>query len=509
MVIKVLARFICVTCCKYNRNRLNIKIYISALVVCLALGLVKFCESVCLLVLSCYLYLGYKPIIRYIYIMIKILPSVSEHTRQLVKLALPVVMALLLQITYNTVDLYWVGRISSDAVAAVGSAGFFMSLGISICSIVSMGAMVKISQAVGAKDYLMQRRYAAAAIILALIIGGSYVFSLILFPDKLISIFDIPNENVNSMAASYLRILGFGAILSYLNITLTAILNAHGKTKLSFKAVLYGNIVNIILDPIFIILLDMGVEGAAWATVTAWSSSFIYYYTIIYRKRLVAIEFEGLSRRVYSMILRVGSASAAQRILFTVIAIAIGKVTASFGADAIAAQKVGLQIESLTFMVVGGMQQAISIMVGQKYGAAKYDDIRHMYRSALKVALSVAAVSTTLFMLLPTQLVSIFVDDPATIETGRYYLIVVGISQIFMAAEMITGGAFNGLGLTHYSATISIIFTSMRIPLAIALSATSLGVVGIWWSISITSIIKGIVSVIIYRMKAKKLVNKV
>lgn len=442
--------------------------------------------------------------------MFKIDFSHNSYTKQLITLALPVVMSLLLQVTYSVIDLYWVGRLGSDAVAAVGSAGFFVNLGIGICSIVSIGAMVKVAHAVGAKDCLMQNRYAAAAVVLGLLLGGFYVATLLGFSDLLISIFDIENDNVNHLASSYLRIIALGALFSYINLILTAILNAHGQTKLSFRAVLYGNLINLILDPIFILLLDWGVEGAAAATVISWIGSFIYFYTIIYRKRLIHIEFKGLNRSIYAMLIKVGSAGAAQRILFTLIAIAIGRIIASFGSEAIAAQKVGLQIESLSFMIIGGLQQALSIVVGQRYGAGEFVQIDHLYRSALKLSGIVAVSTTTLFLALPDQLISIFVDDSATVTSGRYYLIIIGVSQMFMALEMVTGGLFNGLGKTYYSAAISIIFTSLRIPLAIFLSSTSLGIIGVWCSISATSVVKGIVSSLIYRFRVKQLLqNKI
>ena len=435
------------------------------------------------------------------------LTSANSYTKQLVKLALPVIMSLLLQMTYNLIDLYWVGHISSDAVAAVGSAVFFVHLGVAICSIVSIGTMIKISQAVGAKDVSMQKKYAAASMILGVAIGVIYIGVLFAFSEQLISFLKIEDEWVNEMAVLYLKIIAIGTLISYINIIFTAILNAHGKTKLSFRAVLYGNIINMILDPIFIFVFDWGVAGVAWATIISWLVSFIYFYSIIYKRKLVDFQFKGLKLDTYKSLLKVGSAGAAQRILFTLIAIIIGKIVASFGSDAIAAQKIGLQIESLTFMVVAGIQQSLSIMVGQAYGGGRIIDIKHLYLSALKIGGVVAIITTTLFIIFPDQLISIFVDNPQTVEIGKYYIMIVGISQLFMALEMITGGAFNGQGLTHYSASISITFTILRIPLAIYLSSTSLGIYGVWWSISISSIIKGIVSAIIYKIRYQKLLK--
>lgn len=441
--------------------------------------------------------------------MYKIITSPNNHTKQLIKLALPVILSLLLQMAYNMIDLFWVGRISSDAVAAVGSAVFFVHLGVALCSIVSIGALIKIAQAVGAKDSEMQNKYAAASMILGLGIGVAYVIILLLFSNQLIAFLKIEDIWVNEMAVLYLRIIALGLLISYFNIIFTAILNAHGKTKLSFKAVLCGNIINLILDPIFIFVFDWGIAGAAWATIVAWSVSFLYFYGIIYRQKLIAFDFKKIKLKTYTALLRVGSASATQRILFTLIAIILGKIVASFGSDAIAAQKIGLQVESLTFMIIAGIQESLAIMVGHAHGSKRILDIRHLYYSALKIGGVIAICTTILFLSFPSQLIGIFVDNPETIEIGKYYILIVGFSQIFMALEMITGGAFNGQGLTHYSATISIIFTTLRIPLAVYLSSTSLGIYGVWLSISITSVIKGLISSVTYRIKSKKLLKAI
>ncbi len=440
--------------------------------------------------------------------MLKLLQKSDTKTQELVKLALPIVMSLFLQLTYNIIDLYWVGRINSEAVAAIGSSVFFIHLGYSIFSIVAIGASVKIAQAVGAKDHVLKQSYVSASLILAILIGGLCIAGLFLFPNQCIALLDIESVAVNEMAVNYLKIIAFGMFFAFANNLYTSILNAHSLTKLSFMSVLIGNIANIILDPIFIFVLDMGVEGAAWATNVSLVLSFVYFQIIVNKRKLIDFKLEKYQQKTYASLVGVGSAGAIRHILFTLIAIAIGNIIASFGSEAIAAQKIGLQIEGLTFMLVIGISQGLGIMVGHAYGAKKYTDIKHLYLIALKIGALIAVPFTLLFLLLPHQLISLFVTDTATVEIGASYLIIVGISQVFMMMEIIAGGAFNGQGLTHYTAAISIVFTSLRIPLAIFLCTTSLGVAGIWWSISITSIIKGVVAVVLFNYKYKQLVAK-
>jgi putative MATE family efflux protein len=407
---------------------------------------------------------------------------------------------------YNVIDLFWVGHIGTDAVAAVGTATFFINLGWAIASIVTIGASIKISQAVGAQDKELSKRYASAALVAATVIGLLYTALLLLFPTQLIAFFEIPSAWANEQAVSYLRISALGVILSFLNLIFTAILNAHGKTKLSLKAVLYGNIINILLDPLFIIILDGGVAGAAWATVGSRMASLLYFYLIIYKGKLIEISFKEMLGRDFKQLLKVGVPSATQRILFTLIAIIMGRIVAEWGTEGIAAQKVGLQIEAISFMIIGGMQQAVSIIVGQSYGARKYERIQILYLSALKIVGCVGVITTILFLTIPALLVGLFVSDPTTVEIGKSYLQIVGLSQLFMCLEMVTGGVYNGQGLTKYSASISVVFTMLRIPLALYLANyTPLGITGVWWSIALTSMIKGVVSATLYRRRTKQL----
>lgn len=425
---------------------------------------------------------------------------------QLLKLSGPIILSSLLQIAYNFVDMLWVGHLGSGAVAAVGTAGFFINLGWAIASIVTVGAMVKISHSVGEQSEQSENVYVASSLIGVTAIG--FIFSIVvaIFPATLIGFFQITDSSVNLMGESYLRISSLSIVITFLNLVLTAILNAKGKTKLAFMSMLYGNILNFILNPIFILLLDMGVDGAAWSTVIAKTGSLLYFVYIIIKHSHIKFHVIHFSLSHLQEVVRLGLPVAMQRILFTIIGIIIGRIITGWGTEAIAAQKLGLQVESLSFMVLGGFSQAVSIMTGHSFGAKEYLRIQKIYRAGVFLGLSLGVFTTLLFISCPSLLISIFVNDPATISIGRSYLIIVGLSQVFMCLEMITAGAYSGQGITSYPAIVSIIFTTLRIPLAIYLGyETSLGINGVWLSISITSLIKGILLTLLYRRRTARL----
>lgn len=314
------------------------------------------------------------------------------------------------------------------------------------------------------------------------------------FPEKFIHFFQMKDPEVNEMAISYLVISTFGVIISYVNLLFISIFNAHSKTKISFKASLIGTAINIVLDPLLIFGLSLGVEGAAYATIIGRSCSLVYFFFIY--KKTAGINFRGFfpSTQKLKTLFKVGTPAAIQRISFSIIYIFLARIIADWGPNAIAVQKIGVQIESFTFMIVGGFMQAVTIMVGQSYGAKNLTEVPNIYRAGWRMSFAVGAVTTLVFLLIPETLFSIFVPEQESILMGKEYLMILAVSQLFMCLEMISAGVFNGLGKTKIPATVSVIFTSLRLPGAYFLGFyTFLSLNGVWWSITGSSILKGIV----------------
>ena len=163
----------------------------------------------------------------------------------------------------------------------------------------------------------------------------------------------------------------------------------------------------------------------------------------------------------------------------------------------IAAQKVGSQIESISWLTAGGFATAVATYVGQNYGAGKKERIGKGVGITMIMALCVGLFSTILLIFGREPLMKVFVSEIETIQVGMQYLLILGYSQLFMCVEITITGAFNGIGRTYLPNVTTILLTGARIPLAIIL-CKSFGLNGVWWSISITSILKGIVLAGIY-----------
>lgn len=425
----------------------------------------------------------------------------------LVTLALPIMGSSLLQFTYNLVDMLWVGGLGSNAVASIGSSSFFIGLGYSINAFVVIGTGIKVAHSIGRKDNKAVDEYISSGVILNAIVGGIYSLILIFLGKHFIGFLNIRNPIVEREAYIYLAINGPILFFSFFNTLFIRIFNSFGINKSALNISAIGVIINLILDPIMIYVLKFGVTGAALGTLVANAVMFILFI----KKSLNLYNFDfksGLNYINLKEITILGLPMSLQRVLFTVVNILLARIVGSFGSDAIAAQKIGLQIESVVYMVVGGLNGAIAGFVGQNFGAKKYHRINKGYNTAIGIGIIYALFVSLIFIFSPEVLVKLFIRDSETIIIASDYVRIIGYSQIFATIEMISNGVFTGFGVPKIPAFISIIFTILRIPLALILTKFY-GVNGIWLGISISSILKGIVSYLIYKLKIWKVYKNV
>ena len=424
----------------------------------------------------------------------------------LLALALPIMGSSLLQFTYNLVDMLWVGHLGSDAVASIGSSSFFTSLGYAINALIMIGTGIKVSHCVGKEDTEGIKEYIHAGMILSAVIGLGYAVILIGLGQSFINFLQLNNDQVASDAYLYLVWSAPMLFFAFFNNLFSRIFASLGNTKSALKISAVGIVVNMILDPILIYIVKWGVVGAAVGTLIANIIMFIMYLGV--GRGVLAFRFKKKVDLIkMKEIAQLGAPIAVQRVLFTFINIMLAKMIATFGSDAVAAQKIGLQIESVTYMVTGGLNGAVASFIGQNYGAKKYDRLQKGYRTALSIGIIYAALSTLIFWSFPEQLAELFVKEEATIAIVAGYLHIIAYSQIFNAMEMVSNGFLTGIGRPKIPSYVSVIFTALRLPLAYV-CIHYLGVEGIWWSITLSTILKGSVLVGIYLFKInRKLIN--
>ena len=421
-------------------------------------------------------------------------------TKGLVKLAIPIMATSFLQMAYNLIDMIWIGKIGSQSVAAVGTAGFFMWLGMAFVIMPKIGAEVMVSQATGRGDHLGAKKNARSALQLVLAFGIFYSAILIIFNKYLMGFFNIEDALVVSLGRGYLQVIGIGIVFAFLNPVFTAIYNGYGNSSTPFKINAIGLIINIVLDPILIFGFNLGVIGAAVATITGQITVAIIFFSKLKFGDDIFSEFNLFKsidlQRIKEMI-KLGIPVSLRSGLFTLIAMVVARVIATWGPVPIAVQRIGTQIESLSWMTSEGFATATSAFVGQNYGAKNNERVKKTYFRAIGVMTVIGLFVTFLLLLFPKEIFSIFIQEPEALAEGITYLKILSISQVFMCVEITSSGAFNGLSKTGYPAAISIGFNLLRIPGAIILSSAALlGLSGIWWTISLTSVMKGIAAVL-------------
>lgn len=437
-------------------------------------------------------------------------------TGKLVKLAIPIMATSFVQVAYNMMDMIWLGRVGTNAVAASGTAGFFIWFASALFMISKIGAEVGVAQSYGREDMESARKFVSNTLKLDTFIALTYSLILIIFRHQIIGFFNLGDMKVINMATDYLLIISFGFIFFFLNPVFSGIFNGTGDSSIPFKVNSIGLATNMILDPLMIMGIgpfpEMGVKGAALATIIAqFTVTVVFVYTSRQKNRIfkdLNIFKKPFDKEYVKTIFKLGLPAAVQQGIFSSIGMLLARIIAQWGPTAIAVQKVGTQIESISWMSAAGFSTAISAFMGQNYGAEKWDRIKKGYRKGLQIVSCIGVFATILLIFGADPLFRFFIpDDPEALEIGVRYLRILGVSQILMTFEIASRGAFNGLGRTIPPSLVGIIFNALRIPLALILSSTSMGLDGVWWTITISSMLKGIVLTIWYIIILTKIPN--
>lgn len=416
------------------------------------------------------------------------------------RLAFPIMGTSLIQMAYNMVDMIWIGRVSSNAVAAVGAAGMYMWLANGITTIPRIGGQVTVGQSLGAMDKDAAIDYVRASLRMGTLLGIIYGIICVLFAGPLIGFFKLNSPEVINDAEIYLVITCGAIVFSFLNQVFTGILTAMGNTMAAFRATTIGLIINLVLDPVLIFgfgpIPRMGVTGAALATVFAQIIVFALYIATVWSEPVI-FQHIHLTQRAEKQhvrdIVRIGFPSAVQDALFSGISMVIARLIAGWGDAAVAVQKVGSQIESISWMAAGGFSTAVNAFVAQNYGAGKRDRIKKGYKTAMGIMALWGIFTSFILIAFPEFFFRIFITEKDVLPMGVDYLRIIGISEFFMCMEITTAGAFQGFGKTVPPSVTGIVFNTLRIPGAMLLSSTVLGLNGVWWTLSLSCVLKGLV----------------
>ena len=414
--------------------------------------------------------------------------------------ALPAVASMLLMTIFSTADAFWVGRhIGPDGLAAVSTSLFWIWLLISCAELVSVGLTAVASRRHG------ELRHAAAAnavgngVILALVLGTAATILGHLALGWIFSVMETP-AHVTTLGRIYLGTYLLGAPPYFGFFAVDAAFRASGNTRTPFLLLLASVVAALILDPVLILGLwhapQMGIAGAAVATVFTRSVAFIFGIALLLRRKM--IHFAPVSAATMRAIARVGLPTAATGIFFSLTYVLLTRTTTLFGTPAIAALGVGHRVESWTFTIGVGFGAATAAIVGQSLGAGEMDRATRAGWIATALATVVGIIGALLELTYAHEFAALFTTDPAVIAESVRYLRIAAFSTIFIGSELVLEGALGGAGNTLPPMLSSTTFTALRIPLA-AWAAARWGTAGIWWTISLTAICRGLAMMVLWR----------
>ncbi|WP_291582797.1 MATE family efflux transporter [Clostridium sp. UBA6640] len=383
----------------------------------------------------------------------------GEMKSVLLKLSIPAIIAMLINAIYNMADTFFVGMLNDTAAIGAISVAFpvFMIVG-AVGQAIGVGSSSYISRCLGENKKDRADKTATVAFFTAIAAGLTVMVLLYIFVKPVLRLVGA-SETIMPYAISYTKILATGAIFTITNMTLNNIIRAEGNSKYSMFAIILGAVLNIILDPIFILTFKMGVVGAAVATVIGQGVSTIFLISYFYRKKsFVKISRKDFSfdKKIYSEMLEIGIPTFIMQFLNSFVIGLINNTPMPSGDEAVAAVGIVLRINSMINYILIGYIQGFQPVAGYNYGAKKYKRVKDAIRISVIWSTIFCIITTVIMWAFATPIVSMFSADKNVITIGANTIIALGLLRPFLGYQMIYTGLFQALGKSKEAALLSI-----------------------------------------------------
>lgn len=420
--------------------------------------------------------------------------------------ALPLMFGNLLQQLYNIVDTWVVGRfLGADALAAVGSSYTLMTFLTSILLGLCMGSGAAISMQYGSSKYKKMRQSVFMSFLF--IAGISLVLNILVYigMDFILWFLRVP-ENVCPLMKEYLEIIFLGITATFLYNYFANLLRAVGNSLIPLIFLAISSILNVILDMVFVLIFHWGVQGAAGATVLAQFVSGIglALYTVKKFPNLCPTREEcHWDKKNLLTILNLSVMTSLQQSIMNFGILMVQGLVNSFGTVIMAAFAAAVKIDSFAYMPVQDFGNAFSTYVAQNYGAGEEKRIKKGIQSAGLCSAVFCIVISTLVFLFAKPLMQIFIspEETAIIHAGIHYLHIEGSFYIGIGILFLLYGYYRAINRPAMSVILTIASLGTRVALAYILSATALGVTGIWLSVPIGWALADIIGIGYYYKK--------
>lgn len=437
----------------------------------------------------------------------------KEIFQRVFRISMPAMAGFLGLILFDIVDIYWIEKLGTNAVAGVASAGFIVWTLYAFMQITGSGCASMVAQFDGAG----KRKYAWEAVtqaswlslILAVVISAVFI-PLIRRPFYWMGLDQITID----FAAEYFVIILYGFPLIFLDMLAGNVFNAYGDNKVSNGIMVFCLLMNIALDPLLMFgwygFPAMGTAGAALATIFSHGLSFFLRLWVLRKKEYISplVKFFRFRTFYYLKLIKIGLPNAMTGAIWSLVYPFLTRLISPFGMTPLSAIGICHRLESVPYFTSVAFGISMTSLVGNAVGRKETGEIDRILSAGMRLSCLVIIPCIFFFLVYPHKLMSFMTDDPILIAHGADYLYIIGLLEVFMAWEMVLGGVFTGIGMTTPTLLITLPFTVGRIPAAWFLAyKMEMGVTGIWWAISLSSLAKGVGLFILYKYLKKKTGN--
>lgn len=433
----------------------------------------------------------------------------------LMQYALPAIIAMTASSLYNMVDSIFIGQgVGAMAISGLALTFPFMNLAAAFGAAVGVGASTCISVRLGQKDYEAAERVLGNTVTLNLIIGISFSVISLLFLNPILYFFGA-SEQTLPYARDYMEVILAGNVFSHMYFAMNAVLRAAGKPRQAMYATMFTVVMNTILAPIFIYPLNLGIRGAAYATIIAQMMALVWQMRLFSSKDELLHLKRGIYRlqgRIVKAIIAIGMSPFAMNVCACVVVIFINNGLQKYGGDlAVGAYGIANKVCFIFVMITMGINQGMQPIAGYNYGAQLMDRLMKVVKYAIIAGTVVTTAGFAIAELLPGPCARLFTTDPTLIALSVEGLMIEMLAFPIVGYQMVVTSFFQSIGKAKVSMFLSLSRQLIFLLPLLAVLPPIYGVDGVWWAMPISDTVAAVVTFFMmmsYMRKFKKMTIK-
>lgn len=416
----------------------------------------------------------------------------------LLKLGIPTMVGMLISALYNAIDAYFVGGLGMSQMGAVSVVFPIVQIIIGLGMMFGAGASSYISRLLGKGDNEQANKTASTSLFSGLLVGTVIIIGIMVFLDPVLTSLG-STETILPYARAYAKIYVTGSIINVFTVMMNNLLTAQGATKFTMIAMLTGSIANVILDPIMIYGMDLGIEGAAIATVISLCINMALYIGYIAKKKGVlrfSVRNIALSKTIYAEVLKIGIPVLLFQLLASTAMGSINTAAKPYGDYAVAAMGAVIRIMTVVTYVVFGFLKGFQPFAGYNYGAKKYERLKKSIRLCMIWSTAFCIFAAIVLFIFADPVVSLFGTDVKMIDLAAKTLRLNAVLFITFGFQMVYASLYLAIGKSLIGSILSLSRQGIFFfPLVFALPHL-LGLTGVIWVQPMADLLTTILTVI-------------